>query len=187
MIKLVVGLGNPGKGYAYTRHNLGFLVLDRLLQKRRGKYTEEKSDYVLATVRIASMHIRFAKPLTYMNLSGRAVKGLMGAYSVLPSELLVVTDDFAIPFGTMRLRLAGSDGGHNGLASIVETIGTEDFPRLRMGIGPIPPNKPAEEFVLETFAKEELDRLDDFLKLGSDCLEAVFYEGLTLAMNKFNK
>lgn len=186
MIRLVVGLGNPGKGYALTRHNLGFLVVDRLVQKRRGKYTEEKADYVVATMRIASMHIRIAKPQTYMNLSGRAVKALMNSYEIMPSELLVVSDDFAIPFETMRLRLAGSDGGHNGLASIIASIGTEDFPRLRLGIGPIPEGRPAEEFVLESFGKEELDRLDNFTKLGSDCLEAVFYEGLTLAMNRFN-
>ncbi len=186
MIKLVAGLGNPGKGYALTRHNIGFMVLDRLVEKRKGKFAEQKTDYHLATLRIASAHIRFVKPMTFMNLSGRAVTALMATYDVLPSELLVVSDDFAINFGKMRLRLAGSDGGHNGLTSIIEHIGTEDFPRLRLGIGPIPEGKPAEEFVLEQFSKEELDQLDKILKLGTDCLEAAFYEGLTLAMNKFN-
>lgn len=186
MIKLIVGLGNPGKGYLLTRHNAGFLVVDRLVEKRKGKYTEQKPDYHLATIRIASLHVRIAKPQTFMNLSGRAVKGLMNAYDVLPSELLVVTDDFALSFGKLRLRLAGSDGGHNGLTSIIEHVGTEDFPRLRFGIGPLPENKSAEEFVLENFSKTELDQLDAFVKLGGDCLESVFYDGLTLAMNKFN-
>lgn len=186
MIKLIAGLGNPGKAYVITRHNLGFMVVDAFVEKRKGKYLEQKPDYHLATVRIASMHVRVVKPQTFMNLSGRAIRGLMNTYEVLPSEILVVSDDFALPFGKMRLRLAGSDGGHNGLASVVETLGTEDFPRLRMGIGPIPENKPAEEFVLQQFTKEELDQLDDFVKLGRDCLESVFYDGLTLAMNKFN-
>lgn len=187
MIKLVAGLGNPGKGYVLTRHNLGFLLLDRFAEKRKGRFTEQKADYHLATLRIASAHVRVIKPMTFMNLSGRAVKAVMTTYEVLPSEILVISDDFALPFGKMRLRLAGSDGGHNGLASVVEHLGTEDFPRLRLGIGPIPEFKPAEDFVLEQFSKEELDQLDNFLKLGTDCLESVFYDGLTLAMSKFNK
>lgn len=186
MIKLVVGLGNPGKGYALTRHNIGFMIVDRIVDKRKGKFTEQKQDFHLSTLRIASTHVRFSKPMTFMNLSGKAVKALMNTYEVLPSELLIISDDFALPFGKMRLRLAGSDGGHNGLSSIIEHIGTEDFPRLRLGIGPVPEFKPPKEFVLEQFSKEELDRLDNFLKLGTDCLESAFYDGLTLAMNKFN-
>jgi peptidyl-tRNA hydrolase, PTH1 family len=186
MIKLVAGLGNPGKGYALTRHNIGFMVLDRLVEKRKGKFTEQKTEYHLATLRIASAHVRFVKPMTFMNLSGKAVRSLMATYDVLPSELLVVSDDFALPFGKLRLRLAGSDGGHNGLGSIIDHIGTEDFPRLRVGIGPVPEKMPAEEFVLEQFSKEELDRLDEIIKLGTDCLESAFYDGLALAMNKFN-
>lgn len=186
MIKLVAGLGNPGKGYSLTRHNVGFMVVDRLVEKRKGKFTEQKPDYHLSTLRIASAHVRFVKPMTFMNLSGRAIWALMHTYDVLPSELLVISDDFALPFGKMRLRLSGSDGGHNGLASIIEHLGTEDFPRLRLGIGPIPEAKEAKEFVLEQFSKEELDRLDNFLKLGADCLESAFYDGLTLAMSKFN-
>ncbi len=187
MIRLVVGLGNPGKGYALTRHNLGFLVLDRIVEKRKGKFTEQKPDYHLATLRIASAHVRFTKPMSFMNLSGRAVKAIMSTYEIVPSEVLVISDDFALPFGKLRLRLAGSDGGHNGLASVVEHLGTEDFPRLRLGIGPVPENKPAEDFVLEKFSKEELDQLESFLKLGTDCLESAFYDGLTLAMSKYNK
>ncbi len=187
MIRLVIGLGNPGPGYALTRHNLGFLVLDRIVEKRKGKFTEQKADYHLATLRIASAHVRFIKPMTFMNLSGRAVRAVMSTHEILPSEVLVISDDFALPFGKLRLRLAGSDGGHNGLASVVEYLGTEDFPRLRLGIGPIPEQKSAEDFVLEKFSKEELDQLGNFLKLGVDCLESAFYDGLTLAMSKYNK
>lgn len=186
MIKLIVGLGNPGDSYRLTRHNIGYMLVDRYVEKRRGKFAEQKTDYHLATLRVASTHILFAKPMTFMNLSGKAVKALLASYELLPSQILIVSDDFALPFGKLRLRLAGSDGGHNGLASIIEHLGTEDFPRLRLGIGPLPEGELAEEWVLKPFAKEELDALDGFLKLGVDCLEAVFYKGLTLAMNQFN-
>ncbi len=186
MIKLVVGLGNPGDAYKLTRHNIGFVLVDRYVEKRRGKYAEQKQSYHLATLQIRSLRTYFCKPMTYMNLSGQAVSAVMKQYQILPSELLVISDELALPFGKLRLRLSGSAGGHNGLASIVEEIGTEDFPRLRLGIGPAPEGKSWEEFVLERFNDEELDALDEFVKLGVQCLDAVFYKGLSLAMNQFN-
>lgn len=186
MIKLVVGLGNPGDAYRMTRHNIGFILVDRYVEKRRGKYAEQKQNYHLATLRIRSLKTYFCKPMTFMNLSGQAVSSVMRQYDLLPSEVLVVSDDFALPFGRLRLRISGSSGGHNGLESIIEEIGTEDFPRLRLGIGPTPEGTPAEEFVLERFNEQELDALDEYVKLGIQCLDAVFYRGLTLAMNQFN-
>ncbi len=186
MIKLVVGLGNPGKGYAETRHNLGFIVVDRILDKKRGRFTEQKADYHLATLRLHSDQLFFAKPMTFMNLSGKAVVALLSHLELLPQEMLVICDDFALPFGRIRVRISGSDGGHNGLKSIVERVGSEDFPRMRMGIGPVPEGTAHHEFVLEQFRQEEVDKLDEFVKLGVLCVETVIYKGLADAMNKYN-
>jgi PTH1 family peptidyl-tRNA hydrolase len=186
MIKLFVGLGNPGKGYELTRHNIGFMVIDSFVGKKRGRFAEQKTEYHLASLRLKGQVLYFAKPMTYMNLSGNAVKRLLAHLELQPPEMLVISDDFAIPFSKLRLRLSGSDGGHNGLRSIVETIGTDDFPRLRMGIGPVPEEIAAENFVLERFPQEELDGLADFITLGVDCLETVIYTGLAEAMNKYN-
>jgi peptidyl-tRNA hydrolase, PTH1 family len=186
MIKLIVGLGNPGKGYQLTRHNLGFLVVDKVVDKKRGKFTEQKADYHLATLRLRSEQVCFAKPMTFMNLSGRAVATLLPRLQLLPREMLVICDDFALPFGKIRVRINGSDGGHNGLASIIEHIGGDDFPRMRMGIGPIPEGAVAKDFVLEQFRQEEVDILDEFIKLGVSCVETAIYKGLPDAMNKYN-
>ena len=186
MIRLVVGLGNPGKAYELTRHNLGFMVVDRFVAKKKGRFAEQKQDYQLASLRLRSEHLYFAKPTTYMNLSGTGVRALLAQLELPPQEMLVISDDFALPYGKLRVRLCGSDGGHNGLGSIIQTIASEDFPRLRLGSGPVPEGMPAEEFVLERFSKEELDELDEFIKLGVLCLETVIYSGLTEAMNKFN-
>jgi PTH1 family peptidyl-tRNA hydrolase len=186
MIKLVVGLGNPGDTYTMTRHNIGFVLLDRYVEKRHGKFAEQRENYHLATLRIRSLHTYFCKPMTFMNLSGEAVAAVIKKHGLLPSESLVVSDDFALPFGKLRLRLSGSAGGHNGLASIVEELGTEDFPRLRMGIGPAAEGMEWEDFVLQRFSDEELDALEEYIKLGIQCLDAVFYKGLTLAMNQYN-
>ena len=186
MIKLIVGLGNPGKEYSFTRHNLGFIVVDKVVDKRRGKFTEQKADYHLATLRLRSEQVYFAKPMTFMNLSGKAVAALLPRLQLLPREMLVICDDFALPFGKVRVRISGSDGGHNGLASIIEHVGGDDFPRMRMGIGPQPEGVTAEDFVLEQFSQEEVDILDEFIKLGVSCVETVIYRGLPDAMNKYN-
>ena len=186
MVKLVVGLGNPGKKYESTRHNLGFMVVDSFVSKKRGKFAEEKADYVMAALRIQGEHLYFAKPQTFMNLSGRAVKALSTHLEIASNEVLVICDDFALPYGKLRVRLNGSDGGHNGLKSIIELLGTEEFPRLRLGIGPVPEHVPAQDFVLDQFSQEEVDSLADFVKLGSSCLETILYKGITEAMNKYN-
>jgi PTH1 family peptidyl-tRNA hydrolase len=186
MIKLIVGLGNPGPEYEQTRHNMGFLVVDEYLAKKRGRYTEQKELYQQATIQIKGEHIHLARPQTYMNLSGRAVAALMRIWELEPDELLVICDDFALPYGTVRIRAQGSDGGHNGLASIIEELGIQTFPRLRMGIGPCPEGLPFEDFVLQKFSQEELDQLADFVKLGVSCLETALYRGVEEAMNKFN-
>lgn len=186
MIRLFVGLGNPGSEYELTRHNLGFMVVDAFLAKRRGKYTEIRTDYHLATLRIKGQHCYVAKPQTYMNLSGQAVDRLLKHLEMDPDQMAVVADDFSLPFGKLRLRKQGSDGGHNGLASIIEILGSFDFPRLRMGMGPCPEGVAFEDFVLSRFLQEELDGLEEFVRLGVSCIESVLYTGLDAAMNKYN-
>lgn len=186
MIKLIVGLGNPGKGYIFTRHNLGFLVVDKVVDKKHGRFAEQKADYHLATLRLRSEQVYLVKPMTFMNLSGKAVATLLLHLQLLPREMLVICDDFALPFGKVRVRISGSDGGHNGLGSIIEHIGGEDFPRMRMGIGPVPEGMAPHEFVLEQFKQEEVDILDEFITLGVSCVETVIYRGLPDAMNKYN-
>jgi peptidyl-tRNA hydrolase, PTH1 family len=186
VIRLIIGLGNPGKGYSFTRHNLGFLVVDQVVDKKRGRYAEQKTDYHLATLRLRSQQVFVVKPMTFMNLSGKAVKTVITHLDLSPQDLLVVCDDFALPHGKIRVRINGSDGGHNGLGSIIEHLGTEDFPRMRMGIGPVPEGVAYHDFVLEQFSREEVDNLDAFIKLGVSCVETVIYSGLTDAMNKYN-
>jgi PTH1 family peptidyl-tRNA hydrolase len=186
MIKLIVGLGNPGNEYDQTRHNLGFRLVDAYLAKKRGRITEEKAKFHLATLRIKGDHLHIAKPQTYMNLSGEAVLTLQHRFELDVDEILVICDDFALPFGKLRLRAQGSDGGHNGLASIVENLGSGAFARLRMGVGPCPEGVPFEKFVLEEFSQEELDNLADFIKLGVSCLEFALYRGVAAGMNRFN-
>lgn len=186
MIKLIVGLGNPGAEYERTRHNLGFMVADAFVAKRRGRFTENKADYSLATLRIKGQHCHVAKPQTYMNLSGQAVKKLLFHLELDLDELLVIADDFALPFGKLRLRQQGTDGGHNGVASIIEETGSLEFARLRMGIGPCPEGVAFEDFVLQEFLQDQLDELAEFVKLGVSCIESVLYTGLDAAMNRYN-
>ncbi len=168
MIKLVVGLGNPGKNYTHTRHNVGFLVLNRLEQG-------EAPDVVLF------------RPDSFMNQSGGPVSQIARKKGIQPSEILVVCDDFSIPLGTLRLRFKGSSGGHNGLDSILNAFGTQDIPRLRVGIGPVPEGQDPANFVLASFASREKPILDDAVALAADAVRTTVTQGFETAMNKFNK
>ena len=177
---VLVGLGNPGPGYSLTRHNLGFMLLDVLTDGARFKksrtcpleYADTPDFYA-------------ARPLTFMNRSGLAVKCLLEEQGADASELLVACDDFNLPLGKIRLRTSGASGGHNGLRSIMESLGTDGFPRLRMGIGGFEaPDKAA--FVLETFSKKELEVVEDMLIDSRNLLECYIKEGPEAAMNRFN-
>lgn len=186
MIKLIVGLGNPGGEYEQTRHNMGFRVADYYVAKKHSKFTETKPLYHLATLRVKGRHIHVAKPQTFMNLSGEAVRTLQNRLELESDQIMVIADDFSLPYGKLRLRKQGSDGGHNGLASIIEEIGSSGFSRLRMGVGPCPEGTPFEDFVLSEFSQEELDGLEDFVKLGVSCLDTAMHVGIAAAMNKYN-
>ena len=184
-MKLVVGLGNPGGQYAETRHNIGWMVLDRLADRagRSGRGRQRDASEVLE-LRWKGMDLILAKPLTFMNDSGVAVRKLMVRNHIPMSDMLVVADDFALPFGKLRFREAGSHGGHNGLRSIIDELGSEKFSRLRVGIGE--PDRGAIDHVLSRFATDERACLPILLDACSEALEAWAREGTSKAANRFN-
>jgi PTH1 family peptidyl-tRNA hydrolase len=184
-VKIVVGLGNPGKQYADTRHNVGWMVLDKLAD-RAGWTGHAKARDAAATVygRYKDMDLLLAKPTTYMNLSGVAVRKLLAKHRAPLSDLLVVLDDFALPLGKLRLRGEGSAGGHNGLKSIIAELGTQDFARLRVGIGE--PQRGAVDHVLSRFASTEKKTLDEVLRAATDAVEDWAREGIDRAASQWN-
>jgi peptidyl-tRNA hydrolase, PTH1 family len=184
-VKLVVGLGNPGSQYAETRHNIGWMVLDRLADRagRSGRGRNRDASSVIE-LRYKGMELILAKPQTYMNDSGVAVRKLLASNRVPLADLLVIADDFALPFGKLRFREAGSHGGHNGLRSIIEELGTEKYSRLRVGIGE--PGRGAVDHVLSKFAPDERTRLPIVLDAAADAVEAWAREGTSKAANRFN-
>ena len=184
-MKLIVGLGNPGGQYADTRHNIGWMVLDRLADRAgwRGRGRERDASSV-AQGRYSGLDIVLAKPLTYMNDSGIAVRKLLARHHVPLHDLLVVADDFALPFGKLRFREGGGAGGHNGLRSIIEELGNEKFSRLRVGIGE--PGRGAVDHVLSRFQPDERERLDELIDAAADAVEAWARDGTSKAANRFN-
>jgi peptidyl-tRNA hydrolase, PTH1 family len=184
-VKIVVGLGNPGDQYAKTRHNIGWMVLDRIADRAgwdgKGRTRDASS---IASGRYRGLDVTLAKPLTYMNDSGRAVKRLLNREHAPLGELLVVVDDFALPFGKLRFRESGSHGGHNGLRSVIDELGTEKFSRFRIGIGD--PVRNGRDHVLSRFEPDEAQRLDELLDAAADGVEAWAREGTSKAANRFN-
>lgn len=180
-IRLIVGLGNPGAEYAETRHNVGFMVLDRLAMGRSEWRKEKAWNASLARVD----GVVLCKPQTFMNLSGRAVAAVAKFYQIPPEAVLVVLDEMALPLGRLRLRPGGSAGGHNGLKSIVEHLGTQSVPRLRLGIGGAHPGE-AVGHVLGSFRKDERPALEEMLERSEAAVLAVQRDGIATAMNAFN-
>lgn len=183
---LVAGLGNPGDRYTRTRHNLGFRAVELLARRRGARWGKPAKGMVSTRIDIAGRDVLIVEPLTYMNLSGDVVAPLVGKESLPHNRVLVVCDDFALPLGSIRLRKAGSDGGHNGLASIIERLNSLDFPRLRLGVGPVPPRVDPAEFVLAEFLPEEEAAVDEMLAAAADCVEAWARDGVDKAMSRFN-
>ena len=187
MISLVLGLGNIGDKYAATRHNVGFGVVAGVEQALKAKKRRSTSEYDLSTAEYDGRKIYLARPRTYMNLSGLAAIALLQKTELSPSEMLVVVDDFNLPLGTLRFRKKGSDGGHNGLISIIDEIGTHEFPRLRLGIGPLPPDaEGSAEFVLSRFASDEQKAVDEMIKTAAEAVVFAIQHRLDLAMSKYN-
>lgn len=186
MPKLIVGLGNPGPEYARTRHNVGFLCLAELTERHGLRFARGRRHAEEASGAIDGRRVVLARPLTYMNESGRAVAALVAYYAVAPPDLLVVYDDLDLPFGQLRLRAAGSAGGHNGLRSIIAHLHRQEIPRLRIGIGRPPPPLPPERYVLTPFAPAERALLPRVLAAAADAAECWLRDGLERAMNRFN-
>lgn len=187
-MKLIVGLGNPGKEYRDTRHNVGFLVIDELA--RRHQLTLSLAPSQVPESFIAKKYgtepFLIAKPLTFMNRSGDAVAALARYYDVDVAELLVVVDEAALPFGRLRARARGSAGGHNGLKSVIERLGTQEFPRLRLGVGRGDSRRDLADHVLATFESGERAELETFITRAADAAEMFAVEGVAQVMNRYN-
>ncbi len=186
MISLILGLGNIGERYRSTRHNVGFGVIASILERRRLSLEPTTDLYDWAVDDFGRRRIVYAMPKTYMNLSGIAAEALLHENMFSPAEMLIVVDDFNLPLGSLRIRKDGSDGGHNGLESIIERLQTEDFPRLRLGIGPLPEDADVIEFVLGQFSKEESERTKEMIKKASEAALFCLEHPLEEAMSKYN-
>ena len=183
---LIVGLGNPGLQYERTRHNLGFMLIDRLAREVQTQVKREECRALIGRAEIEGRRAELVKPQTFMNLSGEAINCLLKKPERSAEKLIIVTDDLALPVGTMRLRGKGSAGGHNGLKSIIDCLRTNEFIRLRIGIQPEHPISNTKNFVLETFSKSETETIETVLEKSAEAIRAVISDGIEKAMAKFN-
>lgn len=183
---LIVGLGNPGRDYAFNRHNVGFMAVSRLAAKHNQTFTRKQSKALVTTLRLDDKPIILAKPQTFMNLSGESVQSLVKFYEIELANLLVCHDDLDLPVGTIRMRPDGGAGGQNGVKSIIQHLGTQNFPRLRLGIGRPPGRMDPAAYVLQDFKDFDGQVMDQTLDKAVDAIETFIKLGLNTAMNKFN-
>jgi len=184
-MKLIVGLGNPGKKFEHTRHNVGFMVVDVLAEDLNTDVNQNKFQSLVGQAGLNGVNILLAKPQTYMNLSGQAVAEIMRWYKISVEDLLVIYDDMDLPVGRMRLKTSGSAGGHNGVKSIIEHLSAQDFNRLRIGIGKAR-TKDVNSHVLGEFTKEELKVIHKVIGHSKNAVELFVCDGITTAMNQYN-
>lgn len=185
-MKLVVGLGNPGKKYEGTRHNIGFELIDEIAHRHGAGKPRTKFEAELSEVTIGAARVLLLAPQTYMNHSGRSVRQAVDFYQLTPADLLIVCDDINLPLGRLRLRKGGSAGGQKGLANILQHMGTETVPRLRLGVDLPPPGRDAADYVLDRFGKAEARVKGDVLKLAADAVDVWVALGADATMNRFN-
>lgn len=183
---LIIGLGNPGREHKGNRHNIGFMAIDRLAETHSISLGRVQNKAIVGNGRIANAPVVLAKPQTYMNLSGEAIRPLLNFYKVPLTNLLVMYDELDIPFGTLRLREKGGAGGHNGMKSTIQQLGSENFPRLRLGIGRPPGRMPPPAYVLQDFGKEDLPIVAELLNEAVKAVETYIREGINLAMTRHN-
>ena len=184
---LIVGLGNPGEKYENTRHNVGFQVVDELAERQHAPIQKLKFKALTNLLTIAGEKVLVMKPVTYMNLSGEAVRPAADFYKIPPERILVISDDTALDAGALRIRTKGSAGGHNGLKSIIQHLGTDQFPRVRVGVGQKPhPDYELADWVLGKFQGEDKKAMDAAVKRAADAVECLLREGPDRAMNRFN-
>ncbi len=183
---LIVGLGNPGTAYEKTRHNLGFMLIDKLAREANSQVKREECRALLGRIEIEDRLLELVKPQTFMNLSGESINCLLKKETRSAKNLIVISDDLALPFGKIRLRARGSAGGHNGLKSIEECIKTQEFIRLRIGIQPEHPISDTKHFVLENFSKNDLETIEKVLEQSAEAIHSVILDGIEKAMAKYN-
>jgi PTH1 family peptidyl-tRNA hydrolase len=187
-VKLIVGLGNPGIEYQFTPHNMGFLAVDRIAEECGVRVNNRHCRAQTARTRIAGQEVVLAKPETFMNLSGASVSELVREYEAKPEEdLILLYDELDLPFGTLRVRPRGRSAGHNGVQSIIGALGTQEFTRIRLGIGPDYPVGDGARYVLSQFKKAQLETVSEVLEQASDAVRVILTDGLQAAMNRFNR
>ncbi|MDD6397798.1 MAG: aminoacyl-tRNA hydrolase [Selenomonadaceae bacterium] len=185
-MKLIVGLGNPGSEYAKTKHNVGWMFVDRMAERIGATGWKEKEKGMVAEGRVGAEKVLLVKPMTYMNNSGECVGPLMRWYKLGPEDVLVVHDDMDIPAGTIRIRKKGSAGGHNGIKSLIAHIGSEKFIRVRIGIGRPLPGWTVINHVLEPFAAEDVPRIAEAIEYLQPAVDCIINEDVDMAMNRYN-
>jgi PTH1 family peptidyl-tRNA hydrolase len=185
-LKIIVGLGNPGKRYRYTRHNMGFAVIDALARARKCRFSRRRCRSLIARTGMGGCRILLAKPTTFVNLAGEAVACILRRTGAEPSELFVIADDVNLSFGKLRIRARGGDGGHKGLRSIISNVRTEEFPRLRVGVGSEDMPDDLTDYVLGGFSASETNELPDLLERCCRAVETIVFKGIERAMNEFN-
>ena len=183
---LLIGLGNPGREYKDNRHNIGFMLIDRLAVRLDARGMKLQSKAIVTSGLYEGRKLILAKPQTYMNLSGQSVQGLLNFYKVPTENLIVAHDDLDLPVGTIRIRPGGGAGGQRGMASTIERLGTKDFPRLRLGIGRPPGRMDAAAYVLQDFSRADLLIVSETLDRAADAVQEFVVNGLNAAMNKYN-
>ena len=187
-MKLLVGFGNPGIEYQFTPHNIGFLAIDRIADQCGVMVENRHCKALTARARIGKEEVLLAKPETYMNLTGLSVLELVNEYEVDPQkDLLVIYDELDLPLGTVRIRERGSSAGHKGMESVIGALGTEEVPRMRLGIAPDHPVKDGSRYVLNQFRKSQLVPLDEMLEKAAEAVGVIINDGISAAMNKFNR
>jgi PTH1 family peptidyl-tRNA hydrolase len=184
---LVVGLGNPGEEYQLTPHNLGFLVVDRLAETNSIRVSRKENTSLVGLGTVAAKSVALAKPQTYMNLNGPAVRSLLERYDLKPDRLVVVYDELALPWGELRIRKNGSSAGHNGIKTLLSSLGTDEFVRVRMGIHPGPNRGDAAKFVLAPFRRAQMKEVEEAVIRSAEAVEFIIAEGADKAMAKYNR
>jgi len=184
---LVAGLGNPGEEYARTPHNLGFLVVDRLAAEHQIRVTRPDSKALVGEGMIEGRAVLLAKPQTYMNLSGTSIRPLMAKHEIALPELVVVYDELDLPWPTVRIKPKGSAAGHNGVKSLIEQLGSNEFSRVRLGVDPGHPIRDGAEYLLAPFKRSLEKELDELIGLGADAVRSIIADGVEKSMTKFNR
>ncbi len=185
--QLVLGLGNHEAHYKNNRHNIGFMIVDHLAARREMAITKKQSRSLLVTMTFQDKKVILAKPRTYMNQSGRAAQAILSYYKLVPNRMMVIFDDLDLPLGVIRIRPSGGTGGHRGMRSIQNTLKTQDYPRMRVGIGRPPGRMDPAAYVLQDFSKDELEIVEQCIERAVDCLIVFLEQGIEDAMNSCNQ